>query len=391
MTVFRVVGLAGGFAMAGCRLFSPPQVPEAPRARRAPYPEFPALDDPLATSPCSVKGGPDITLRDVTDHGLLVPLHENLAFLEKANPVFLCGLERIDLLGDDAYSKSASPEYTRRSVGLYTPDDRVIRLKASAGITLTHEVGHHIHNLGYFAPTVRDFLAQSWEIDPKSHERKPLCAGPDCFLNDAAASKPTEDWARTFENVLLRPIETGVATNFSLNGPTPMQEKVRLIRSIAALPEPVKAVIRFGKVRTLDAAEALSLKENSKSQAMPAALPGDEIRRIFVEGRSSLRGTIWDQRGRSFLSGDYVLFPAFQDDRKTLGFFAYDLMLERFSPVTLDLEDVPEEFRKGNFSGLGIAVLDDGTLLLIGYSDEASIAAPAVFVVSPRSAGGVSI
>src|SRR6185436_19342885 len=96
---------------------------------------------------------------------LLRPLRENLQFLKEANPVFLCGLERVELLGDDDYRKSAAPEYTRRSVGLYTPQNRVIHLKASAGITLTHETGHHVHNLGYFAPVVREFLAQSWTYD----------------------------------------------------------------------------------------------------------------------------------------------------------------------------------------------------------------------------------
>jgi hypothetical protein len=162
-----------------------------------------------------------------------------------------------------------------------------------------------------------------------------------------------------------------------------MQEKVRLIRSIAKLAEPVAGVVRFGKARVLDIAEALALKENAASQAMPAALPGDTIRKIFVTGKSSVERSVWDKRGRSFLAGDYVVFPVFQADRKTLGFLIYDLVRERFSPVTLALEDVPEEFRNGDFSGLGVAIQDDGTILLLGHTDERSLAAPLFFAFSP--------
>lgn len=374
MLAFRVFGLAGTFAMAGCRLSAPDPVVPAPRPQRTPYPEDPAPDDPLAADPCSVKKTPDIAFRDVSDLKLLVPLSQNLEFLENANPVFLCGLERVELLGDDAYLKSAAPEYTRRSVGIYTPGDRVIHLKASAGITLTHEVGHHIHNLGYFAPTVREFLAQSWEVDPISGGRKPRCSGPDCFVNDAAGSKTTEDWARTFEQVLLRPIETGVATNFSLTGPTPLQKKVELIRSIATLPEPVKAVVRFGEARVLDETEAAAVKKAASSLEMPASLPKETIRRIFVAGKTSLPPSVWDNRQRPFLSGDYVVFPVFQAEKKKMGFFAYDLKKEWLRPMTLDLEDVPEEIRDlaGTFTSLQVYSDDQGALHLAGYLENGS-------------------
>jgi len=378
----RALSLVGTAALAGCRLAHPtPQVLPDSKPQRTPYPDYPAPDDPLAAAPCSVKSGPDVVLRDVPDVDILLALHGNMKFLREANPVFLCGLERIDLLGDDAYRRSAAPEYTRRSVGLYTPHDRVIRIKASEGLTLTHEVGHHIHNLGTFAPTVRAFLAQSWAVDPDSGGRKPRCAGPDCFLNDAAASKPTEDWARTFERVLLRPIETGVATNFSLNGPTPMQEKIRLIRSIAKLAEPVKGIVRFGKARVMEVAEALKLKEDNDSQAMPASLPGDKVRRIFVAGKSSVQRSVWENRRRPFLAGDFVVFPVFQGERKTLGFFVYDLSKDRFLPVELSLEDIPEEFQKAaaTFSDLRV-IEENGGLALIGFREESpTLVAPVDF------------
>jgi hypothetical protein len=381
MISLRVLGLAGTVAVAGCRLSSSPQVPPSPQRPRTPYPDFPVPDDPLATEPCAVRKEPDIVVRNAPVD-LLRPLGENLEFLRKANPIFLCGLERIDLLGDPEYRASADPKFTRRSSALYTPMDRVVRLKASDGIVLTHEIGHHIHNLGHFAPTVREFLAQSWTIDPQTGTRSPRCQGPDCFLGDAAASDPKEDWARTFDYVLLRPLETAVLTNFSLNAPTPMQEKVRLIRSIAKIAEPVKGMIRFGAARVLDVAETDEATKADVSPALPSNLPQTTIRRIYVAGKSSVQPFVWGHRRRSFMVGDHVVFPVFQKDRKTLGFLVYDLKDGAFRPATFDLENIPRELREAaaTFSDLRILEAKDGSLVFVGLREgEPALAAPITF------------
>ncbi len=115
--------------------------------------------------------------------------------------------------------------------------------------------------------------------------------------------------------------------------------------------------------------------------ALPASLSPDTIRRIFKTGRAAIKPYVWEKRRYPFLAGDFVVFPVFLEDRKTLGFFVYDLFQDRFSPVTLALKDIPEEFRGRRFSDLGIPIQDDGTLLLVGHTDEgASIAAPVTFI-----------
>jgi hypothetical protein len=367
----------GIVALAGCGAAQTASV------RRPLYPDHPASDDPLAIAPCSVREAPDVFVRNAPFE-LLRPLGENLQFLKEANPVFLCGLERIELLGDDEYRASADPKFTRRSSALYTPTDRVIRLKGSAGIVLTHEVGHHVHNLGYFAATVREFLAQSWTLDPETGARSPRCAGPDCFLSDASASDPKEDWARTFDYVLLRPIETGVMTNFSLSGPTPMQEKIRLVRSIAKLAEPVKGMIRFGAARALDVLEANEFEKTDLSPVLPSSLPSETVRRIFASGKSSIRPYVWDNRRLPFLAGDYVVFPVFQKDRKTLGLLVYDLKKDSFRPAVFDVETIPQEFRDmaGSFTELRILPAKDGSLLFMGLREgEPPLAAPVAFIL----------
>lgn len=374
-TLFR---LAGALGMVGCVVRAPPIPP--PASAQA------SMADALAVDPCSVSRDPEISVRG-TAFDVLKPLYENLDFLRAANPVFLCGLARVEALGDDDYKASADPIYTRRSVGLYTRDDRVIHLKASAGITLTHEVGHHIQNLGYFAPTLRVFFDQSWKED--AHGRmSPKCGGFDCFVNDAAAESPSEDWARTFEMVLMRSIETAAATNFPLgaDGPTPMRKKIELVRSIAATPEPARAAIAFGAARALDAAEAAKWKGVDRSPDLPATLPPETVRRIFQRGKRGVRSWVWDNRRRPFQAGDLIVFPAFLERAKNLGFFAYDLKQDRYVPLTLDLESVPKEFKEaaGSFADLQL-VEDAGALRLVGhFADGTAIDAPVTFT-QPRS------
>jgi len=377
----RSACLTGLIGWAGCA---------APAATvgRALYPDYPLPNDLLAFDPCSVKESPDVYLQDAS-FDLLRPLRENLQFLKDANPVFLCGLERVEVLGDDAYKKSAPPQYTRRSVGIYKPDQRVISLKASAGITLTHEVGHSVQNLGFFAPTVREFLAQSWTFDPKTGTRVHRCEGPDCFFGEGDASSPTEDWARAFERVLMLPVETGVAVNFSLSGPdeTPLQKKVALMRSIANLPAPLPAKARFGAAREVKSEDAAAWIEASLSPDLPASLPSETIRRIYRTGKGSIKSWIWDNRRRPFLAGDAVVFPAFLKDQKKLGFFAYDLQQERFRPLVIGLENIPAEFQAAaaSFTDLEIVTDPDGNLLLIGQRPGApTLAAPVEFGLSPR-------
>lgn len=363
--------LAMGCHPRGDRL--PTAIPE-----RTPYPNFRDPDDPLAHDPCGVKATPDIFVRDVSNHGLLTSLHENLVFLEEANPILLCGLERIELLGDEAYGTGAPSEYTRRSVGLYTPSDRVIRLKASAGIVLTHEVGHHIHNLGYFAPTVRAFLDQSWESGGYPGQRKSNCPASDCFINAAAAENPREDWARTFEMVLMRPIETSVATNFSLNGITPLQEKIRLMRSLLKTDPPLPITFHFGTAVTLDEAQSKKLAALASARTLPSSLRPEIIRQLFIARKSSLKSSVWDQRQTPLFLANLLIFPVFQEGPKRLGFFAYDLEQNRLRATNIALKNVPEIFREEAKSFDRLYLAEDGnTIWLVGWhQEEAAFGAP---------------
>jgi hypothetical protein len=50
--------------------------------------------------------------------------------------------------------------------------------------------------------------------------------------------------------------------------------------------------------------------------------------------------------------------------------------------VSLTLEDIPEEFKGGNFSNMGIVARNDGTLVLFGQREEGPpIAAPLAFSI----------
>jgi len=179
----------------------------------------------------------------------------------------------------------------------------------------------------------------------------------------------------------MRPIETGVAVNFSLSGEeeTPTQKKAELIRSLISHPEPVRGIARFGKAETKEEAD---LPQPGDPHALPSSLSQDAIRRIFRVGKATIRPYVWEKRRHAFLAGDFVVFPVYQEDRKTLGFFVYDLKRELFSPVVLKSENLPKEFREaaGTFTSLEILPQQNGDLLLVGRrAQKPALAAPVSF------------
>lgn len=263
----RFLSLVGVLGVAGCA----PSLPS-----RTFYPEWPNSGDVLARDPCSVRREPEIVIRGSeaeraeaaksdpnysvfigkrTDaeiqRGARESVDQGLDLLRRANPVFLCGLERIEFLGNEAYAKAI--EDRTRSFAYYDPAARILRIRLYGGLyPVVHEVGHHVHNLGYFAPAVRDFLGQSWVFNDDG-ERVRKCKGSHCFLYHKAGEDPWEDWARTFERVLLTPTETVIKTNLNLEvvGRTALQRKIGLIFEATSLEKPLAGTLRVGKAQSL--------------------------------------------------------------------------------------------------------------------------------------------
>lgn len=263
----RLLSFVGVLGLAGC----------APSlSGRTYYPEYPESGDLLATNPCAVRREPEIVVRGSeterleaaksdTNYSIFFgkqsdeaiqdnarkAAEKGLATLRNANPAFLCGLERIEFLGNKAYAEAIPNSPT--SFGYYDPADRILRIRLYGGLyPIVHEIGHHVHNLGYFAPAVREFLTQSWKWNDDG-ARVHKCEGSHCFLYDRAGEKPTEDWARTFENVLLHPTETLLKTNLNLEvaGRTALQRKVDAIFGITSLEKPVFGTVRIGAAQSL--------------------------------------------------------------------------------------------------------------------------------------------
>lgn len=263
----RAVSLVGVMSLAGC---SPSLT------YRTFFPEYPESNDPLATNPCAVRREPEIVIRGSEPERAAASISEpnyksffanksdteirknaqeaamrGLDRLRRANPTFLCGLEKIEFLGNESYARLIPKSPT--SFGYYDPEERILRIRLYGGVyPIVHEVGHHVHNLGYFAPAVREFLAQSWTWNGDG-DRVHKCEGSHCFLSDRAGEKPAEDWARTFENVLLAPTETVLATNLNLEvvGRTALQRKIDTIFAITSLERPASGTVQVGAAQSL--------------------------------------------------------------------------------------------------------------------------------------------
>ncbi|HEX5035975.1 MAG TPA: hypothetical protein VFX30_02320 [bacterium] len=266
----RFLPLVGLLGIAGCG----PSL-----ANRTTYPDWPGSDDLLAADPCSVRREPEIVVRgseaDFQDalrdqpgafplayrkgdtnedvkRRVMESVQSGLRTLRTSNPVFLCGLEKIELLGAREYDAQS-----QGSAAHYDHDQRVLRIRLyNMHVPVVHEVGHHVHNTGHFAPTLRAFLDQSWIV--QDGERVHRCEGSHCFIYAKAGSSPAEDWARHFEQTLLTPNETLLRTNLNLEvvGRTSLQTKIKLIFDITTLEKPVWGTLKVGPAQTLPASTA---------------------------------------------------------------------------------------------------------------------------------------
>ncbi|HEX5036958.1 MAG TPA: hypothetical protein VFX30_07340 [bacterium] len=138
----RVLSFLGAFGLAGGLAGCAPSL-----SNRTYFPESPDSGDILATNPCSVRREPEIVVHGSeeeraaaaksdpnfstffggkTDAEIQKAAREaadsGLARLRKANPVFLCGLERVEFLGNEDYAKGVPESPT--SFGL-SPSNRI--------------------------------------------------------------------------------------------------------------------------------------------------------------------------------------------------------------------------------------------------------------------------
>ncbi len=212
MLPLLIVGIAavGGLALAGCA-----SVP-----RREHYPETPSPDDPLAQDPCSVQSQPDIVLvqsipmNAAQQRSWIRRIAGDFGDLERINPQFLCGLTRLELMDQKEFSKVEENPDTR---GHYDSQNRVIRIQQYSRKTLFHEIGHHIHNLGILAPTIRQSRALGW-LPQEKGEGLPMTG---FFFSEYSKKNPKEDWAETFALMSAFPLEIGMRVYY----PSPLKPR----------------------------------------------------------------------------------------------------------------------------------------------------------------------
>ncbi|MFO1518697.1 MAG: hypothetical protein U1F57_03385 [bacterium] len=198
------------FILAGIALVALAGCSSSAQGVRENYPENPEPDDVLSHDPCSVQKEPEI----VITHPEWNPdqrksfekvLQRDLNSVRKLNPLFLCGLKRIEILDQESFGKvDTNPDHAAH----YSASERVIRIDQYSSFIFFHEMGHHLHNLGLMAPTVREFKEIGWAQDAFG-KLKPK-QGADDFFTLYASSSFQEDWAETFAAVNVAPLEVGL-------------------------------------------------------------------------------------------------------------------------------------------------------------------------------------
>jgi len=204
------------------------------------FPENPEPDDVLAKDPCSVKKEPEITWINQKSsfqfkNNTLQALQSDMDHLRRINPNFLCGLERIELLGKTEFHAANGDPHSN---GHYSPESRVIRIKKYSRSTLFHEIGHHLHNLGGFSSSLNHFIGMSWARNPHTSEWEAHNKGNQFFVRDYAETDPLEDVACTFSAAFAHPLTAGLHYYISPAEmkSTPVGDKVALMYSIAPFP-----------------------------------------------------------------------------------------------------------------------------------------------------------
>jgi hypothetical protein len=216
--------IIGGLAIVGLIGCSPAEMP------REAFPENPSQDDLLAHDPCSLKSEPDIFVHDAKGNpenqaNILRRLQADLGGMRRINPVFTCGLDRIELLGDAEFAEEDRdhPEAN----GHYDPSQRAIRIRKYSMKTLYHEIGHHLQNLGILAPLVNEVRSEAWWRDPDGPSWRKKGVGERFFISDYAMKDPLEDWAETFSYGTAYPLEVSLAVYASprRGNPDPLRRK----------------------------------------------------------------------------------------------------------------------------------------------------------------------
>ena len=198
---------------------------------RTPFPEKSDPNDALSHDPCSLKGIPDVVYLDpqldaVSLEAKKREVFRDLEAMKKINPGFLCGLDRIELMGHDSYFKA---EGRAESRGVYHPSrtynfqfalfqklpvqKNFIRLDISEydRFALFHEIGHHVHNLGIFAPTISQFKALSQNLYAgEVWKAAAIAKDKNIFISPYAAKNSEEDFGESFAYATVYPLSAGM-------------------------------------------------------------------------------------------------------------------------------------------------------------------------------------
>jgi len=205
--------------LGGCAETPPP---------RENYPDNPPPEDVLAKDPCSVKQEPEIAfagseISSDEQEAWKKIVQGDLQTIRKVNPVFLCGLNRIQFMDQISFEKEKSNPDT---VAFYSEKKREIHIKRYSPEILYHELGHHLHNLGLVAPIVRDFRATAWL--PKGDGDWQRRNDDSLFLTQYSKKSYLEDWAEHFAYLTAHPLEIGL----SVAVPSPIDLQGRDLQEI---------------------------------------------------------------------------------------------------------------------------------------------------------------
>ncbi len=259
-----------------------------PLFHRETFPTDPSPSDALAHNPCSVKREPEIVVMDsgapvnivngamVTDwkrsemgnEAVLRSLRTDLRQIKRINPIFLCGLERLELYGEKDYETKfrkmltaiEGPHQFGLLRGHYDPEDRVIRLE-TWGFTrrgVFHELGHHVHNLGFYSKKAQDLISIGWNPSPKTESEIRKGKGDRFFVSDYAETDPIEDFAETFTEAFADPLVAGLKYLLpnSPHADTPATKKIQQMNQLApASVQIVEVPASIGEVIQLPASD----------------------------------------------------------------------------------------------------------------------------------------
>lgn len=289
---------------------APPPPPT--RSGRIDFPLDPEPNDILAHDPCSVRQAPDIFIWETEPQRMnkaetAYRLYSDLARLRRINPLFPCGLEKIQIVGQRNITVRAENDNV---FGYYEPDERSISIATSKNangvtiygqmdLTVYHETGHHVHNLGIVSGIIKEALQHTWTIDTDIRSADKSCDALNCFVSLYAMTDALEDWADTFALVIWNPLGTAAALTFDIHEPNRFKLAQKVYTAFDIFPKQVRRYLsmRFGTAKPLPHSDLLIdtdttvylMSADNHSLSLHDAASGSEARHVVHQSKKVLK------------------------------------------------------------------------------------------------------